>query len=177
VELPASLCPTATEDLALPSGRRVLVAKATPTFPAWPGPVPADTHGGKVLLDFRGRLAFAELVILWSLIEAGWDGVWVDSYRNVYRRGYWDTPPVDTLPAPCQQRLGQIVAHAGRRGGPWDVFAWQGSQLLFAESKRHTRDSIRESQLAFLDSALVMGEPPEAFLLVEWRISEPGRAA
>jgi len=134
VELPATLRPTATEDLILPSGRRVAVAKSTPTFVPWSGTVPADTHGGKPLVDFDGRPAFAELAILWSLIAAGWDGVWIDSYRNMLRRGYWDSPPLLALPQPYQDRLDRIIASAGRRGGAWDVFAWRGplSDVAFA---------------------------------------------
>jgi hypothetical protein len=61
---PASLQPTTTETLTLPSGRSVAFSKATPTFAKWPGKFVGSTYGKKPILDFDGRPAFAEMVIL-----------------------------------------------------------------------------------------------------------------
>ncbi len=87
--LPELLTPKARHPIALPTGTIVDVPKATPTFRLWHGPPVADTYNGKQILDFKGRPAFAELVILWSLMEVEWQGVWIDTYRKAYRTGYW----------------------------------------------------------------------------------------
>ena len=89
-----SLKPTTIETGWLPSGRLAEIAKTITTFPAWRGVKPADRYGRKPVLNFGGRMAFAELAILWSLQREGWDGVWIDSYRRKYRRGYWKSAPV-----------------------------------------------------------------------------------
>ena len=79
------LSPTAFERLMLPSGRIVDVPKATPSFSLWHGEQPAYRYGKKPVVDFEGRMAFAELAIHWSLQKADWNGVWVDNHRRTFR--------------------------------------------------------------------------------------------
>jgi hypothetical protein len=74
------------------------VPKATPVFDPWLGQLPNDTYNGKQVLEFAGRPAFAELAVLWALNGIGWDGVWIDSYRGLYRQGYWNCEPIRQLP-------------------------------------------------------------------------------
>ena len=74
--LPNILQPTSNEVIRLPSGEALTVPKCTPRFQPWEGPPVADTYNGKQVLDVEGRPAFAELAILWVLLETGWDGVW-----------------------------------------------------------------------------------------------------
>ncbi len=91
--LPELLTANASHPIALPTGTIVDVPKATPTFRLWHGPPVADTHNGKQILDFKGRPAFAELVILWSL--------WVlFSYLPPYRSSHFSSSR--TLILPCQ---------------------------------------------------------------------------
>jgi hypothetical protein len=168
---PALLVPTTTLPLVLPTAGPVEVSKAAPVFNPWTGPQPADTYNGKPILDYDGRPAFAELAILWALHAAGWDGVWIDTYRRVYRTGYWDSPVIRELPPEPTARLQRIHQAAGSRGGAWDVFCWRGAELLFAESKRMGRDSIRPSQVRWLEGALRIGLPLSDFLVVEWSIA------
>ena len=167
--LPHALAPTTTESFELPSGRTVAVPKASPTFSAWTGPPVTDDYGGKIILDASGGPAFAELAILWSLRDAGWDGVWIDTFRQKYRTGYWGAEPVE-LPGDPSHLLERIYARMGARSGAWDVFCWRGPDVLFAESKRRGKDYIRPSQLSFLDAALVTGLRLESFLIVEWEL-------
>jgi hypothetical protein len=87
MKYPASLRPTTTETMTLPSGRVVAFPKATPTLLLWRGD-PVETYGRKTVLDFNGRPAFAELAILWTLQNEGWQGVWVDSFRRTFRTDY-----------------------------------------------------------------------------------------
>jgi hypothetical protein len=149
----------------------VAVPKATPSFTAWAGSPPADTYNGKQVLDYEGRPAFAELAILWALNDAGWEGVWIDNYSGVYRTSYWGSPSVEELPAAASALLGRIREAAGSRFGAWDVFCWRGPKFLCAESKRVGRDSIRATQVRWLQAALDVGMSVEAFLVVEWSIA------
>jgi len=68
--LPLSLRPASSEARTLPSGRIVRVAKSLLALDIWKGSPLIDTHGGKPVLDYRGRPAFAELAILWALMDA-----------------------------------------------------------------------------------------------------------
>jgi hypothetical protein len=58
------------------------------------------------------------------------------------------------------------------RSGAWNVFCWRDSEYLFAESKRTGHDRIRDSQIAWLETALNLGLSPESFLIVEWTVAE-----
>ena len=147
---PRNLVPSTAEHFKLDDGRVVEVPKATPSFATWTAPPPGDTYGGKAILDFNGRPAFAELVILWSFIEAAWDGVWMDYFGSRRLRGFWPTPLPGELPAEQSDLLERIVDHAPRKATPWDVFCWSPDGVLFAEATRHGRDSIRPGQTAFL---------------------------
>ncbi|HWO89882.1 MAG TPA: hypothetical protein VNL98_12125 [Gemmatimonadales bacterium] len=106
-------------------------------------------------------------MVLWTLQAAGWQGVWIDSYRRCYRTGYWGSEPV-TLPAARLRLLEQLREAMGQRGGAWDVYCWRGSRVLFAELKRAGRDRIRLGQRRFLEAGLEQQLPLDAFLIVEW---------
>jgi hypothetical protein len=166
---PHPLAPTGTESFDLPSGCRVAVPKATPAFSKWTGTAVADTFNGKPVLDASGRPAFAELAILWSLRDAGWDGVWIDTFHHKYRTDYWGARAVELEAAPAQL-LERIYAQAGSRAGAWDVFCWRADALLFLESKRRGHDHIRSSQLSFLDAGLATGLHLGCFLIAEWEL-------
>jgi hypothetical protein len=177
MKYPALLAPTTTQLFTLPSSGTVEIPKATPAFTPWVGSPPADTYNGKPILEYEGRTAFAELAILWEFNSAGWDGVWIDTYSNAYRTGYWDSPTITELPPGPAALLNRIRQAAGSRGGAWDVFCWRGAEVLFAESKRAGRDTIRTTQVRWLDAALGLDLSPSNFLVVEWSITEPGAAA
>lgn len=164
---PVSLRPTTTESLTLPSGRIVAFPKATPTFTLWRGD-PVESYGRKTVLDIDGRPAFAELAILWSLQNAGWQGVWVDSFRHTFRTGYWNSAPQKALPQKPGSLSDETWNLAKRRSGVWDVFCWRDDRVLFCESKKAGRDRIRPSQRLFAESALKIGVPLDSFLYVEW---------
>ena len=124
--------PTTTESLLVPSGKTVTIQKATPSFTTWRGELPSDSYGNKAVLDFDGRMGFAELVILWTLEKQGWRGVWVDTYRNCFRQDYWNTKRLRELPEGDSQALLDKIRQArnGRRAGTWDsllLARWQVS--------------------------------------------------
>jgi hypothetical protein len=87
----------------LPGGGFVRVRKATPAFQMWRGPKPADTFGGKAVLDYCGNPLFAEEYTLRMLQADGWSGVWVNSYRREYLASYEPREQV-ALPAIDKKR-------------------------------------------------------------------------
>ena|SRR5438552_1689682 len=162
---------TTFERLMLPSGRIVDVPKSTPSFSAWHGEQPADRYGKKPVVDFEGRMAFAELAILWTLQKAGWNGVWVDTYRRQFRTGYWNASPVP-LPQEPKALLDHISTLRGekQRGGMWDVLCWRENEYLFAESKWKNHDRLKPLQLEWFEAALSANLPLSSFLIVEWSL-------
>ena len=170
MKYPASLQPTTTETLTLPSsGKTVSVPKATPTFPSWRGEPVDDDFNGKPILDFAGRPAFAELAILWTLEKDGWQGFWVDSYRHKFRTGYWKSLPQETLPQRPSSLREEFWNLAKTPSGVWDVFCWRDDRILFAESKWAGHDRFNVNQRRFAESALNIGLPLDSLLVVEWK--------
>lgn len=171
MQYPNILTPTTKEQITLPSaGRVVHIPKAKPLFKLWTGNPVSDTYGGKLVLSFNGKPAFAELVILKILQDDGWTGVWVDTYRNKYRTSYWPKDEVE-LPSEQQQVLREIYQKAGSNKGCFDVFCWKETLCIFAESKRQEgQDKIRDTQRQWLEAAIECGLPLTSFLLVEWSV-------
>jgi 5-methylcytosine-specific restriction endonuclease McrA len=147
------------------------VPKATPFFRKWTGTVPENTYNNKPVLDFDGEMVFAELAILRAFERAGWEGRWIDSYRNRYRIGYWGENVTKELPAEQRAILGSIHA----KGGCFDVFCWRDGAVMFAESKWKDRDAIRETQRRWLEAALDKRLSLESFLIVEWGFERESR--
>src|ERR1035438_8950065 len=133
---PAQLQPTATERIELPSGKVVRIAKATPVFKLWTGRPVKDTYGGKAVLSFYRKPQFAELGILRIFERDGWEGVWVDTYRNnKFRTRFWP-PNAVALPKDKESLLNLTYETAESEHGCFDVFCWKGRNYIFAESKR-----------------------------------------
>lgn len=174
ISYPELLSPVTTETLHLPSGTLVGIPKAEPRFLEWQGEFTGDTYGDKPLLDVDGEPMFAELAILRHFQKDGWDGVWVDTFRKKYRTA-WGEASVVRLSGERLQLLKAINQRAGSAYGCFDVFCWKGDRIVFAESKRKLKDSIRETQLIWLEAAIQLGLEPDSFLIVEWSFSgSPG---
>lgn len=166
---PIQLTPTSFESVELLSGTVVQVPKTTPTFQPWHGPKLPDTYGGKAVLDCDGEALFAELVVRKLFVQAGWDGVWVDSYSRKYRKSFTPEGIVE-LPDGMSRLLDCIYARAGNRNGCFDVFCWRGQDYIIAECKKCSEDQLRTSQKLWLQSALACGVPRESLLIVEWTV-------
>lgn len=169
LQYPLQLKPHYVEPIKLSTGQVVSLPKAKPHFKSWRGPVAFDRYGNKPVLDLNGEPLFAELVILRLFEEAGWTGVWVDSYRRCYRSSSQNK--VD-LPEDKLTMLKRIRAKTGKQGGCFDVFVWLDEQMLFAESKREGHDRLRASQFKWIEAALNCGLSRESFLIVEWSLGE-----
>jgi len=169
---PDLLRPDSSEVILLPSGNKMEVPKATPTFDGWAGKPVEDTYRGKPVLDFAGEPVFAELAILRAFQNSGWDGVWVDTFQKKYRIGYWGKNSGIVLPSEQELLLNHIYERARSRSGCWDVFCWRSEVQLFIEAKRHGHDQIRATQRRWLEAAISEGLPASAFLVVEWSLRE-----
>ena len=135
----------------------------------WQGEPIADTFGGKAVLNFFDEPMFAELAILGALRKAGWDGVWVDTFRRKFRQAF--DPHCCDLPSHAQRLYNRIRdANASKRSGCFDVFAWNDGRYLFVESKRKSKDSIRETQKAWIQAALNVGVAIDSLLICEWEL-------
>jgi hypothetical protein len=154
-------------ELTLPSGKSVAIPRCDYMFSPWRGTPILDTYGGKAVLDWNGKPVFAELAILGVLERAGWDGVWVDTYRRKFRRSM--PPECCKLPSHAQELYDRICrANGGKASGCFDVFAWKDGDYLFVESKRKSKDSIQKTQKAWIVAALAAGIPLDSLLICEW---------
>ena len=104
------------------------------------------------------------------LQKRGWAGVWVNSFG----RCYLDSMPKDwasrervSIPDDKEKIL-KDIQRTGRTSASFDVFVWDGSQVLFCEAKHRHEDKFTAGQLRFIDAALNRGIPPERLLVVEW---------
>lgn len=159
----------------MPSGKIVKIAKATPIFRLWSGTPVTDTYNNKAVLDFYGNPQFAELGILRLFERDGWQGVWVDTYRNKFRTCYWPKDSV-TLVKDKASILNAIYETNGTRSGCFDVFCWKGNDYIFAESKRCNQDRLRDTQKQWIEAAIKCGVPLESLLIVEWTSRKEGDA-
>jgi len=152
------------------SGESVLIPRCEYRLKPWRGTPVANTYGGKAVLSVGGKPAFAEIAILRILRDAGWDGVWVDTYRKRFRQ---DFAPhhCGALPSHAQDLYDRICqANDGKISGWFDVFAWKRRRFLFVESKRRGKDFIRRSQIEWIEATLASGVPLESLLIFEWHL-------
>jgi|SRR3989344_3418985 len=164
--------PYGRETIILPSGKSVLMPKYFLTFKQWVGAPIADMYNNKAVIDFDGEPVFAELAILRLFQKYGWDGVWVDSYRKVYRIGLPKQVEPVVLPAERATIIDSIQGHIGGKwGGCWDVFLWKEDNVLFAESKRNKKDKIQNTQRKWLEAAIDLGYGSN-LLLIEWGLQQ-----
>lgn len=154
-------------ELTLSSGKAVAIPRCRCLFAQWQGVSILDTYGGKAVLDSDGKPVFAELAILGVLQKAGWDGVWVDTYRRKFRRSM--PSECCKLPSHAEELYERIRrANGYRTSGCFDVFAWKEGAYLFVESKRKSRDSIQRTQIAWIEAALTSGIGLDSLLICEW---------
>ena len=168
---PSQMAPTEYESLALPSGRQVFVGKCTPSFRQWNGDRKrlGPTYDSKPRLELDGCPVFAEVLVLADFLSLGWDGIWVDTFH----RSMWKGMPSEQTRATVSETIRTRLECIGAREPKarcWDVVAWQDDQLLFCEVKHSGKDKIRESQLRWVDAALMEGISVSQFLVVEWSL-------
>lgn len=156
------------ELFSLSSGEQISIQKYFLTFTPWKGAMIPNTYNNKPVIDWNGEPVFAELAVLRLFQSHGWEGVWVDSYRRNYRVGLPDVVDPIELPQKQKELIESIRAKTGRSGGCWDVFVWKEDTILFIELKRQKKDSIRETQIQWLEKSLDHGLITENFAFLEW---------
>jgi hypothetical protein len=184
---PSSLFgPTTWLQLQLTDTQKEAVRLATPRFASWSGEAPGSSYGGKPFVEHRGRPAFAELAILWTLDEAGWPGVWITHAGGAekHRRGFWGEQQPFEVPSDVLRLLADVRATRGDTSrGTWDIVCWPADQLSvridemrFVESKWGGKDRIKPDQIAWYRAIREAGAPRDSFLVVEWRLGVPHAA-
>lgn len=162
------------------NGRSLYLPVVRPSFPLWSGDRNnIHTFGGKDLLLVDGTAQFAEVAILRAFQAAGWQGRWLETYGNgKLTPGLWNAwhpdGPRAQVNVPIEEawvneRMKAIaVANGNSFSGCWDVVAWKGERLVFAESKKQKKDKMRGTQGRLLEAALRCGIDVKDFLVVEW---------
>lgn len=125
--------------------------------------------GNKPIVESDGEPAYPELAVVRLLGKNGLDAVWIDSYRGKF----WERMSQEqTLPDAAREAYARILqANGGKRGGFWDVMAWQGNEFVFIELKQNTpecKDRISEKQRAWLQAAIRAGFDAGCFFVCEW---------
>jgi hypothetical protein len=169
--LPRELNLTGEIELSLPSARTITLRRCLPAYPAWTGPPPAGAPAGKPLLESGGGAAVPELAVLGSFRAGGWDGVWVDHERALYRSALAPAPPVPDLPAPAAALWQRIHREARGEKGAWDLCCWREGEVVFSLVRRLQRDRFTAAQLYWVESAFLAGLTHDQFLVVEWDLS------
>jgi hypothetical protein len=139
-------------------------------FKEWRGEKPSDSYGGKAFIEWGGVPVFAEIAVVEMLKQQGYEGaVWVDTFRRCFRNAM---PPAKCdLPEQVRMIYDHIVSTNGRRGGCWDVMAWNSEGVFFIECKRRGRDRMRENGMRWFAAAQGAGIPADRFLVCEWDIA------
>lgn len=171
------LNPSSLETFHLQDGS-VEIPKAIISFKKWQGVKP-NSFGGKPFIDFEGVPVFAELAIAKTFQKLGYTAYWVETYARgnklpMFLLDWQDKPYKEQTNSDINEpwvleKLASIAdQNSHSYAGCWDILAWKDDKLLFIESKRNKKDSVRSSQNNWLQAALQTGLKPENFLIVQW---------
>jgi hypothetical protein len=156
------------------------IPKCFVTFEPWSGRRIKETYGGKPLLNVAGKPMFAELAIQSLFQNDGWEARWISprGIRYVPLTDWKDDQFKNQSPVPFKnESTVEFLANIAKLNnssysGCWDVVANKGSEIIFAESKRSKKDTIRQTQVNWLSAALKFGLQPSNFLVVQWTASQ-----
>ena len=162
VEPTAAVMPSSGKTVRVPTVLRT-ERHATGGYPRNFGTVP-----NKPAIRFGREIMYPEIVLVRLLEDRGWVAAWRKNWQG---KAFWRAIGEDVaVPGPVRVVVDQLAAAVGGKGGAWDVIAWKGNQLLFVESKKHQKDKLRPTQLAWLEQALAAGMRMESFAIVEYVI-------
>jgi len=172
MNLPPELEPTGEMNIILPGNIAVALPVCRPVFPLWDGPPVNFDYGKKPIVNYKNEPCFAELAILRLLSEYKWDGVWVETYGGTH---YLRTMPSGwTLKSEHvsipndQEKFLRSIWKTAKTTACFDVFAWQGNQVLFCEAKHAGKDRLTAAQVRFIEGVLSCQVSMESLLIVEW---------
>lgn len=174
MDLPEELKPTSNLEIILSDNKRVSLPVTTPRFQLWAGAPLHFDFGNKPILNYKNEPCFAELVILRTLLEHGWDGVWVETYGGTHylqsMPKEWNLQSEDvSIPQEQEGFLKKIWKQANTTAC-FDVFVWKDDKYAFLEAKRSGKDKLTSGQIKFIEGAIACGIPAESLIIVEWGI-------
>ncbi len=174
--LPKKLQPTDIEPFNI-DNKIIDIPKCIVTFDKWTGVPVKETFGGKPILNVSGRPMFAELAIMTQFQNDGWQTRWVETYGKkepICLTEWKDDKYKNQVHVPfLDNKIIKLLADIAKLNndtysGCWDVVASNGDKIIFAESKRIKKDSIRSTQVNWLSAGLKYGLQPDNFLVVQW---------
>jgi hypothetical protein len=158
-----------TENLIKNNGETICLEKFHFKFNEWTEHHSFDTYNGKAILNFENEPLFAEILILRLLEKNNYKGVWVDTYRNKY----WQRLPHFSFPVIIDKKIEDVlnaiyIQKGGKKAGCFDVVAYNESNFIFIELKRKGKDSIRDTQIEWLDAARKLEIENSRYIIAEW---------
>lgn len=178
IEYPKTLIPDSIEIFKI-EDEEYQIPKSNVSFPNWAGMLIKNTFGGKTLLNVDSKPSFAELAIVGLFVKEAWKARWVCTYgrgkRNpLFLKEWKDENLKNQGNSPIEEvwvvdLLNKIaLLNNNSFSGCWDVIAWKDNKIVFAESKRRKKDSIRQTQINWLQAGLKSGLSEKNFLVVQW---------
>ena len=155
------------------------VPKCIVKFEKWNGEPVKETFGGKPIVNVNEKPMFAELAIMEHFIAEGWESRWIETYGKsksepICLSEWKDEKYKNQVHNPIENEtiltlLKEIsTENENSYSGCWDVLGWKDSRIIFAESKRTKKDSIRSTQNNWLNAGLKSGLKLNNFLIVQW---------
>lgn len=180
IEYPKILIPDSIEIFKIEE-EKYQIPKSNVSFANWIGKPINNTFGGKSLLNVDNKPSFAELAIVSLFEKEGWKARWICTYgRNkqnpLFLKEWKDDNLKNQENFPIKEAwvmdlLNRIaLLNSNSFSGCWDIVAWKNNKIVFAESKRQTKDTIRQTQVDWLEAGLKSGLTKENFLVVQWNI-------
>jgi hypothetical protein len=175
---PQLLNPTDIEIFYL-GNDEIKIPKCIIKFDKWAGEPIKETFGGKPIVCMNNKPMFAELAIMTLFKMSGWKSRWIETYGKskkhpIYLSEWKDDKFKNQIEDPIEDKnilellSGIASCNNDSYSGCWDVIAWNGDRIIFAESKRVSKDRIRKTQINWLSAGFKFGLKPENFLVVQW---------
>ena len=174
---PTLLKPTDIEVFEI-DHQKIEIPKCLIQFNRCDGKSIENTFGGKPLVCLNGKPMFAELAIKEYFVISGWKSRWIETYgrgsKEPLHLSNWiddkySNQVEDRITDERVLRvLADIASNNNLYSGCWDVVGWNSDNIIFAEAKRLGKDSIRNTQIKWLEAGLREGLKPENFLVVQW---------
>jgi hypothetical protein len=155
------------------------IPKCVIEFEKWKGEPVKETFGGKPIVSMDNKPMFAELAIMNHFKKSGWSSRWIETYGKAYNQPIFlsdwkdDKYKNQVHDSISDKNISGVLAGVAKMNnssysGCWDVIGWQKDRIIFAESKRIKKDSIRKTQTNWLIAGLKSGLKTNNFLVVQW---------
>lgn len=161
------------------NGKTIEIPKCIVTFEKWTGQPVTDTFAGKPIVSVDNKPMFAELAIMKDFIKEGWKARWIETYGKskkepIYLTEWKDDKYKNQIHIPiADKKILILLAEIAKQNTNsysdcWDVLAWKDEMVIFAESKRKKKNSIRTTQINWLAAGLKYRLNINNFLVVQW---------